>query len=85
MTITARMHRFLVDDESATEKMRNRGQLEKDVIITNYANERWDVPVLRGIKILFCLIARAEENGGKLYSREHSCICDKCLRGKLEE
>ena len=85
MTITNRMHRYLVDNENATEEMRNRAELEKDVIITNYAEERWDAPVLIGIMKIFCLMARVEDDAGKLYSREHSCFCDKCVKGKFEE
>jgi hypothetical protein len=79
MTISGRMHRFLIDTVDAITLMRQRAATQGVVIITDYLNERWDAPVLKGIKGLFCLIGQAENNVPKLYSREHACFCKDCM------
>jgi hypothetical protein len=81
MTITGRMHRFLVDTSNATADMRLRADSKNDVIITDYLKDRWDAPVLKGIKTIFCLIGKDDEQEAKLYSRDHSCFCESCMLG----
>ena len=81
MTITNRKHRFLVDKADSTDEMNRRAASEKDVIVTDYIGERWDAPVLRGIKSIFSLIGRAENDIAKLYSRSHACFCQSCMEG----
>jgi hypothetical protein len=85
MTITGRMHRFLIDTVDATTIMRQRAATAGDVIITDYLNERWDAPVLKGIKGLFCLIGRAENSVPNLHSREHACFCNDCMTGNYSD
>jgi hypothetical protein len=84
MSITTRKHRFLVDKADSTDEMNTRAESEKDVIVTDYIGERWDAPVLRGIKSIFSLIGRAENNTAKLYSRAHTCFCRSCMEGDFE-
>lgn len=85
MTITGRMHRFLVDKIDATQGMRERAESKKDVIITDYLKDRWDAPVLKGIKGIFCLIGRHANDEAKLHSREHACFCEKCMIGSFND
>jgi hypothetical protein len=84
MSITNRMHRFLIDTADCTVEMRERAEIKKDVIITDYISERWDAPALRGIKSIFCLIGREEDGMAKLYSRSHTCFCQDCMKGQFE-
>ena len=79
MTITGRLHRFLVDTVDATEGMRERAESDKDIIITDYMKDRWDAPVLKGIKGIFYIIGRHDNHEATLHSREHACSCDKCM------
>lgn len=79
------MHRFLVDTVDATQEMRERAHSEKDDLITDYLNDRWDAPVLKGIKGIFCLIGRSENDEAKLCSREHACFCKECMNGCFSE
>ena len=84
MTISNRMHRFLVDKADSTAEMNARAESEKDVIITDYIGERWDAPTLRGIKSIFCLIGKTVDSQAKLYSRAHTCFCQSCMKGDFE-
>lgn len=79
MTITNRHCRYLLDIAVATPEMKRRAALENDVIITDYIGERWDAPVIKGIKSIYSLIAKPEEDGVHLYSREHACFCLRCM------
>ena len=79
MTITRRFHRFIVDKTDATPEMVERAKHEKDVIITDYLGERWDAPPVKGIKGIFNLIAYKEEGQIKMFSRQHSCFCIRCI------
>ena len=83
MTITDRFHRYLVDISDATPEMILRAAVEKDVIITNYIEERWDAPVLKGIKSLFSLVAQVEDGKVNFQSREHTCFCKHCIGGNF--
>ena len=85
MTITNRYHRYLVDIRDATPEMRQRAELEKDVIITDYIGERWDSPPIKGIKSLFSLIAKEKDGNVYLHSREHTCFCQHCMEEKFSE
>ena len=85
MTITGRLHRFLVDTVDATEGMRERAESDKDIIITDYMKDRWDAPVLKGIKGIFCLIGRHDNHEATLHSREHACFCDKCMNALFND
>jgi hypothetical protein len=85
MTVTRRYHRFLVDKTDASPEMIQRSQLQKDVIITDYINERWDAPSLNGIKGVFSLIAKEVDGKVKLFSRPHTCFCSNCMRGDFIE
>ena len=80
MTIARRFHRFLVDKVDATPDMIERATKEKDVIITDYIEERWDAPPVKGIKGIFNLIAYKEQGQIKLFSRQHSCFCSSCIK-----
>ena len=85
MTITGRLHRFLVNTVDATEGMRERAESDKDIIITDYLKDRWDAPVLKGIKGIFCLIGRHDNHEATLHSREHACFCDKGMNASFNE
>lgn len=85
MTITRRYHRYLVDKTDATPGIMHRAQTHKDVIITDYINERWDAPQLNGIKGIFSLIAKEVDGKVKLFSRPHTCFCSNCIRGDFIE
>ena len=84
MSITGRMHRLLIDKTDVTEEMKQRALTKKDIIITDYLNERWDATAARGIKGVFNLIGKGETGELKLYSREHACFCDTCMTGNFE-
>lgn len=84
MSITGRMHRLLIDKTDVTEEMKQRALTKKDIIITDYLNERWDATAVRGIKGVFNLIGKGETGELKLYSREHACFCDTCMTGNFE-
>ena len=62
MTIARRYQRFLIGIADATPEMILRAEREKDVIITDSIQDRWDAPPVRGIKSIFCLIA-SNQNG----------------------
>lgn len=79
MTITRRFHRFLVDKIDATPEMIERARTRNDVIITDYIGERWDAPPVKGIKGIFSLMAFKEDGKTKLYSRQHTCFCRRCI------
>ena len=81
MTITNRYHRYLVDIHDATPEMLERAEKEGDVIITDYINERWDAPPIKGIKSIFSLIAVEVDGQVNLLSREHACSCEQCMKG----
>ena len=85
MSITGRMHRYLVDKVDATNVMELRAQLRNDVIITDYMNERWDAPILRGIKGIFCLIGTGAYSDLNLSSREHASFCQHCTSGTFQD
>ena len=85
MAITGRHHRFLVDTVNATQAMRDRAKAAGVIIIADYMNERWDAPVLKGIKGIFYLIGRAENNVAKLHNRQHSCFCSDSLTGQYDK
>ena len=85
MTITGRRHRFLVDVADATPEMIQRSIHQKDVIITNYIDERWDAPPIKNIKSIYSLLAKCEEGKVRFRSRPHACFCDRCIQGHFEE
>ena len=85
MTITNRYHRYLVDIKDATPEMIQRAEVEKDVILTDYLDKRWDSPSIKGIKSLFSLIAKEKDGKVYLHSREHTCFCQHCMEEKFSE
>ena len=85
MTIIGRRHRFLVDAADATPEMVQRSIHQRDVIITNYIDERWDAPPIKNIKTIYSLIAKCEEGKVRFRSRPHACFCDGCIQGHFEE
>ena len=84
MTITGRRHRFLVDIADATPEMKHRALHQKDVIITNYIEERWDAPPIKNIKSIYSLIASCENGKINFRSRPHACFCNRCIEGDFE-
>ena len=83
MTITNRHHRYLVDIHDATPEMLVRAEKGKDVIVTDYLNERWDAHPIKGIKSLFSLIATKVDGQVNLLSRKHACACEQCMKNNF--
>lgn len=76
-SFTARHHRFLVDAHS-----KQPGDIEaSDIIVTDYALERWDCDTLKGIQSVYAIRADPTHNTPCVSFRAHRCWCAQCRSG----
>lgn len=73
-----RRHHILLVDRSAAQ---DGDAAADDILVTDYAAERWDCKRLDGIQSVYAIRAEPTPQQPAVFFRSHRCWCDVCLGG----